>query len=304
MNIPKLGILLCGHGSRKPAATEHFNALARQFRQHYTAWEVEHGYLEFAKPVYQEAVEKLYQRGVRQIVALPIMLFAASHVKNDIPHELNSLADKYPDLNIKMSSQVGVSPQLLNLCKHLIEQTIQQHNVPTIEDCALLVVGRGTTDSDANSEVEKLNRMLVEGLGFGLGMTAYSGTAKPSVPEALGWLSKLPFKQTIALPLFFFTGILLDRVQAQVAQYNVEQTAATQAQPCHLTPALGADPLLMQLWDERIEQALKKTANMNCQLCKYRVQIVGYEHQQGQKQVGHHYHAKADHAKADHGHQH
>lgn len=287
----KRGILLCGHGSRKPAAVEHFNNLAHQFRQHYTAWEVQHGFLEFSKPVYAEAVKKLYQQGVRQIVALPIMLFAASHVKNDIPHELNSIQNAYPDLEILMSSPVGLSPQLLKLCQQLVQQTAQAHQVQNLKDCALLVVGRGTTDPDANSDVEKLNRMLVEGLGFGMGLTAYSGTATPALPEALNWLSKLPFQQIIALPMFFFTGILLDRVQNQVEQHN-----KTSQQSCFLTPALGGGAWLMQLMDERIHQSLKKVANMNCQLCKYRVQIIGYEQQQGQKQVGHHYHAQAGHA--------
>ena len=42
-----------------------------------------------------------------------------------------------------------------------------------------MVVGRGTSDPDANSEVSKLARMLEEGLGFGASYVCYSGTAEP-----------------------------------------------------------------------------------------------------------------------------
>ena len=39
----------------------------------------------------------------------------------------------------------------------------------------LVVVGRGSSDPDANSNVAKVTRMLVEGFGFGWGETVYSG---------------------------------------------------------------------------------------------------------------------------------
>ena len=38
-------------------------------------------------------------------------------------------------------------------------------------DTLLVVVGRGSSDPDANSNVAKVTRMLVEGIGFGWGET-------------------------------------------------------------------------------------------------------------------------------------
>lgn len=42
-----------------------------------------------------------------------------------------------------------------------------------------MVVGRGSSDPDANSNVSKVTRMLVEGFGFGWGETVYSGVTFP-----------------------------------------------------------------------------------------------------------------------------
>ena len=44
-----------------------------------------------------------------------------------------------------------------------------------LSETLLVVVGRGSSDPDANSNVAKVTRMLVEGFGFGWGETVYSG---------------------------------------------------------------------------------------------------------------------------------
>ena len=51
---------------------------------------VEHGYLEFARPVLRDGLDALREKGVDRILAIPAMLFAAGHAKNDIPSVLNT----------------------------------------------------------------------------------------------------------------------------------------------------------------------------------------------------------------------
>jgi sirohydrochlorin ferrochelatase len=40
---------------------------------------------EFARPTIRDGLAALAERGARRIHAVPAMLFAASHVKNDLP---------------------------------------------------------------------------------------------------------------------------------------------------------------------------------------------------------------------------
>ena len=74
---------------------------------------VDYGFLEFNHPTYEAAVERMYAKGIRKIYALPVILFAGSHAKNDIPYELNTLQGYHDDLTISMGKHIGVSSFLL-----------------------------------------------------------------------------------------------------------------------------------------------------------------------------------------------
>jgi len=285
--MKKKGILLCGHGSRTKTGTDAFKNLVGLLKARYADYEVDYGFLEFNHPLYEAAIERLYQKGIREIYALPVILFAGSHAKNDIPYEMNSIQNNYPDLTIKMGKHIGVSSYLLELSKKRILEEEAKHSPIDRKDMCLVVVGRGTTDPDANSDVHKLACMLGEGMGFGFTKVAYSGTAYPSVSEALPLIDRMQFKRTIVIPFFFFTGILLERIYKQVDAFN-----QTSKYPYTYTQAFGADEWMLKAFDERLEEAINGTANMNCQLCKYRKQIVGFEEEQGKDQVGHHLNVK------------
>ena len=284
----KEGILLCGHGTRREAGVKSFKKLVSILKERYQdSYEVDYGFLEFNHPTYEAAVERLYLNGVRKIYALPVILFAGSHAKNDIPYELNTLQSYHDDLTISMGKHIGVSSFLLDLSVKRIEET--EKSLPKVDrkDTCLVVVGRGTTDPDANSDVAKLTSMLWEGMGFGFATTAYSGTAYPTIDEGLQLVEKLGFKRTIVIPFFFFTGVLLERIYKHVTEMN----ANSDLEYVYTDP-FGADELILQAFDERLHEAKNGTANMNCQLCKYRKQVIGFEQDQGKEQIGHHLNVK------------
>src|SRR5687768_10842827 len=83
MNLPLLpprtGVMLCGHGSRNSRAIDEFEMLAERLRQKLPGVPVEHGFLEFADPVIREGLERLRAQGMKRILAVPGMLFAAWH---------------------------------------------------------------------------------------------------------------------------------------------------------------------------------------------------------------------------------
>ncbi|WP_155207097.1 sirohydrochlorin chelatase [Xanthovirga aplysinae] len=286
--MSKKGILLCGHGSRKATGTAAFKNLVKILTQRYSTYEVDYGFLEFNHPLYEAAVERLYRRGVREILALPVILFAGAHAKNDIPYELNTIQSYYKDLQIKMGSPIGVHASLLELAKkRILEQAqLQEGSNDFSQDC-LLVIGRGTTDPDANSDAHKLMSMLWEGMGFKFGTVAYSGTAYPDVKQGLDLVGQIPFNRIFVVPFFFFTGILLERIYEQTSLHLLNEKAKIIC-----TDSFNTDELLLRIFDERLEEAKSGTGNMNCQLCKYRRQIVGFEQEVGKEQIGHHLNVK------------
>jgi sirohydrochlorin cobaltochelatase len=200
---------------------------------------------------------------------------------------MNTIESYYPDLKITMGRHLGVNTHLLELSKKIItEKEAELSKIDRKETC-LVVIGRGTTDPDANSDVQKMASMLGEGMGFGFTTVAYSGTAYPNVPQGLEFVEKLGFKRTILIPFFFFTGILLERVYKQIDDFNESSN-----NEYIYTKAFGSDELVLQAFDERFEEAKTGSSDMNCQLCKYRKQIIGFEDEVGKEQIGHHLNVK------------
>jgi sirohydrochlorin cobaltochelatase len=298
-------VMICGHGSRDDNAIEEFNKLAGHLSKRLPDFDVESGFLEFATPIIRTGLDKLKQRGAEKIVCLPGMLFAAGHVKNDLPSEVNNFGAENPGIEMIFGRELAVDKKLLEAARQRIEAA--ENQAPSEverKDTLLMVVGRGTNDPDANSNVSKVARMLWEGMGFGWAEVSYSGVASPLVDAGLANAVKLGYRRIIVFPYFLFTGILVRRIydwadEAAAAHPEVEILKASY---------LNDHELLIDTFVERVEEALQGDNAMNCQLCKYREQIIGYEGDVGAAQVGHHHHVRGigtDGEDAhDHGHHH
>ena len=298
----KTAVMICGHGSRDDAAIEEFNKLAGHLSKRLPDFDVESGFLEFATPVIRTGLDKLKERGAGRIVCVPGMLFAAGHVKNDLPSEVNTFAADNPGIEVLFGRELAVDQRLLKAARDRIEAAEKEAptNIPRSESL-LMVVGRGTNDPDANSNVSKVARMLWEGMGMGWAEVSYSGVAYPLVDEGLANAVKLGYRRIIVFPYFLFTGVLVRRIygwanEAAAANPDVEILNASY---------LNDHELLIDTFVDRVWEALEGENNMNCQLCKYREQIIGYEGDQGAPQVGHHHHVRGvgtdGHGAHDHG---
>ena len=148
---PKRGIMLCGHGSRSEPAVAEFANLVFRLKILLPNIPIEFGYLEFAKPIISDGLDKLREAGVTEIVALPAMLFAAGHAKNDIPSVLNTYNYKYPKLKITYSRELGIDNLMIKAASERIIESIDSAKLKIDKhDSMLLVVGRGASDPDAN----------------------------------------------------------------------------------------------------------------------------------------------------------
>jgi sirohydrochlorin cobaltochelatase len=293
------GVLICGHGSRDGEAVREFELLAAALRPRFPQHDFATGYLEFASPNIREGLAALVARGARRIYAVPGMLFAASHVKNDLPWEMNSFIADNPGIDVRLGRDLAIDARLINAAAERIATVVPGDR----SDALLVVVGRGTNDPDANSNIAKIARMLWEGMGFGWAETAFSGVAQPRVDAALDRAARLGFRRIVVFPYFLFTGILVKRIyaatdEAALRHPEIEFTKA---------PYLRDHPLLLDAFVERVGEIADGSPAMNCQLCKYRAQIVGYEADAGAPQQAHHHHVRAGdghHHHHDHDHDH
>ena len=298
---PKTGVMICGHGSRDKDAVEQFNKLSVRLKERLPQYDVESGFLEFATPVLRTGLDKLKEQGNERILCLPGMLFAAGHVKNDLPSEINEFASANPDLDVRFARELAIDTRLLKAASQRVEEALDAAGGDVArEDTLLMVVGRGTNDPDANSNVSKVARMLWEGLSVGWAEVCYSGVAFPRVDGGLEHAAKLGYKRIVVFPYFLFTGILVQRIYDQT-----DEVAANHPDIEFIKAGyLNDHDLVIETFLSRLQETLEGGNEMNCQLCKYREQIVGFEDEVGTPQVGHHHHVRGIGVDGEHDHHH
>ncbi|MCB9946414.1 MAG: sirohydrochlorin chelatase [Rhodospirillaceae bacterium] len=297
----RFGVMICGHGSRDPLAVKEFAVLSQKLTGRFGDWPVDYGYLEFATPIIRDGLDRLRERKVDNVLAVPGMLFAAGHAKNDIPSVLNTYQAGHDGLTIRYGRELGIDTRMVRAAGERVEQAAAQagSHIPR-HDTVLVVVGRGASDPDANSNVAKVMRLLWEGMGFGWGETAYSGVTFPLVEPALERVARLGFRRVIVFPYFLFTGILVQRI------YDHTDRVAARHPDIEFVkaPYLNDHPLVLDTMVARVHEILDGTGNMNCQLCKYREQVLGFEAEVGLAQESHHHHVEGIGTGHGHGHDH
>lgn len=286
----KIGVMVCGHGSRNRGAVSEFAKVAEHLKGRFEEWPVEYGYLEFANPVIHSGLDRLRNAGCNHILAVPGMLFAAGHAKNDIPSVLNTYQTKHPDIRIEYGRELAIDTRMVRAAGDRIRESLEKKSKTEIplHRTLLMVVGRGASDPDANSNVSKITRLLWEGMGFGWAETSYSGVTFPLVEPALNHAVKLGYDRIVVFPYFLFTGVLVQRI------YSYTDQVAAQNPNIQFIKAnyLNDHPLVIDTMVERIEEILNGSNLMNCQLCKYREQVLGFESEVGLPQASHHHHVE------------
>ncbi len=284
-----VGILICGHGSRNKLALEEFKTLTKCIQKRFPLFKVEYGFLEFARPSLIDGLEKLKKSSVKRVIAIPAMLFAAGHVKNDIPSVLVSYANKN-GIEINYGRELGINNLMISAACERVKDVFKINTNLIPSESILVVVGRGSSDPDANSNVAKITRMIVEGVGLGWGETVFSGVTFPLVEPGLNHIIKLGYKNIILFPYFLFTGVLVSRIKRQkdlVAGINPNVKFFD-------AKYLSSHPRVIDTFVERIDEILNNKDNFsqNCSSCKYRSNLYGFEKEVGLIQESHHDHVE------------
>jgi sirohydrochlorin cobaltochelatase len=210
------------------------------------------------------------------MVAVPLMLSAAGHAKGDIPAALARERARHPGLTWTYGRPLGPHPRLIELLAKRVDA--EGAAAP-----AVLLVGRGSTDPDANADVVKTARLLWEGRDYPLAETAFVSLARPDVAEGLERCRLLGARQIVVARYFLFPGVLPDRVAEQAGQY----AAAHPELNIRCADVLGDCDEMAALVYERYHEALAGDIRMNCDMCVYRIAMPGFEHRVGAPQRPH-----------------
>ncbi|GAA2438763.1 CbiX/SirB N-terminal domain-containing protein [Actinomadura vinacea] len=287
-------LLVVGHGTRDENGAADFGRFVERLRARMRP-PVAGGFIELSPPPLTEAVAGLYGDGHRRVAAVPLVLVAAGHGKGDIPGAMAREMVRHPGLSYTYGRPLGPHPTLLALLEERMAAALAPlPGASRDEPTAVLLVGRGSTDPDANAEVHKVARLFWEGRGAGgpeqgHGLTAvepaFVSLARPSVPEGLERLRRLGARRVVVLPYFLFRGVLPDRVAEEARAYGAGHPALEVV----CAEVIGDCEGLADVVAERYEEALAGDIRMNCDTCVYRIALPGFADRVGAPQTPHHH---------------
>ncbi|WP_019071489.1 sirohydrochlorin chelatase [Streptomyces hokutonensis] len=212
-------LLVVAHGSRDPRHAATVHALVRRVRSRRPGLRVEVGFLDFNAPSVQGVLESLSAEGVRDVVALPLLLTRAFHAKADIPAVL---AGAPPRLRIRQAEVLGPSPLLLSA----LERRLHEAGLTPADKSStgIVLASAGSTDPEAIAVIADIARQWRR-TGWCAVRPAFASAALPRTQDAVRELRALGIRRVAVAPYVIAPGRLPDRIAAGAAEADADVLA-------------------------------------------------------------------------------
>ncbi|WP_134651410.1 sirohydrochlorin chelatase [Streptomyces sp. H23] len=235
MSAPVL--LVVAHGSRDPRHAATVHALVRRVRALRPNVRVETGFLDFNVPSVQGVLESLETEGVRDVVALPLLLTRAFHAKADIPAVL---AAAPPRLRIRQAEVLGPSPLLLSA----LERRLNEAGLTPADrsSTGVVLAAAGSSDPEAIAVIAEIAREWRH-TGWCAVRPAFASASLPRAEDAVRQLRALGCARVAVAPYVLAPGFLPDRIARGAAGADV------------LADVLGPAPEVARVVLERYDAA-------------------------------------------------
>ena len=272
--MPAPAVLLVGHGSKDMEGNVDFLKLVDRIRPRFPGRLLKACFIEYCDPEVPAALDQLVAEGARDITVIPVILFAAGHVKMDIPGSLDVARLRHPGVAFRYGAHIGVQSDLYPVLRAKAEAVEKARGWGTDRsETIVLLIGRGSSDPDANGDLHKIARYLWEGSGWKDVQVCFSGITQPRFEEGIRRCAALGAKRVVMIPYFLFTGILLKRLQGQSEAWRPKFPGLDWG----FAPELGHEDELLDIVQTRLAEAEAGEVRMSCDLCHHRIAAVERE---------------------------
>jgi sirohydrochlorin ferrochelatase len=246
-------LLVIAHGSRDPRHAATVHALVRRVRARRPGLRVETGFLDFNVPSVNGVLESLAEEvrreaprwrggggrreGVRDVVALPLLLTRAFHAKSDIP---TVLREAPPRLRIRQAEVLGPSP----LLTAALERRLYEAGLSPADKSSTGVVlaSAGSTDPEAIAVIAEIAREWRR-TGWCAVRPAFASASLPRTEDAVRELRALGCARVAVAPYVLAPGFLPDRIARGADRADV------------LADVLGPAPEVARVLLDRYDEA-------------------------------------------------
>ena len=164
-------------------------------------------------------------------MTLPLLLFAAGHIKRDVPGEVERALEVSGRCDVErvQAGHLGCHESLVELSKMRMLEAVVVGTVPTAAELDvagtahptfLLLVARGSIDAEATAEMHQF-AALRQAQNPSLRVeVAFLAMARPNLEEQLTKIVAGGFRRVIVQPHFLFAGELVERIRGQIVEMS------------------------------------------------------------------------------------
>lgn len=216
---PGCGVVVVGHGTADATGAAETAEVAALAAALVPGVPVELGFLEVIEPSIAVAVARLAARGCRELVAAPLLLFAAGHARRDVPEALAS-AVAAAGLTARQAEPLGLHDAIVELSARRRDEALRRHVDVPAGDTVFVVLGRGASDPGALGRLREFAEASLAAGDWRPHRVEYgfAAAARPTLDEALAAAAAGRPRRVVVQPHLLFHGHVEEQVSAAVAR--------------------------------------------------------------------------------------
>lgn len=259
-------VLLVGHGSRNREGNAEILNFAKQWRTRHDDWRIEACFIEHADVLLAEGMDRA-AINARHVLIIPFILNAAGHVKMELPAAMNAARARHPEVDFQVTRHLGMGREILAVLQGQLRRLMASLAMPDPQTTGVILLGRGSSDAGANGELAKMARWIYEANDHELVDLAFTGITWPRLETVVQRQIKLGMSQICVVPIYLFTGVLIERIKTQVERLTRQHPQIAFALGSHF----GFDKGIFDMLDAKVAgPELPPGGLLECDGCKYR----------------------------------
>lgn len=275
-------LLLVGHGSRNRDGNTEIQQFATEWRMRHPDRRIEVCFIEYADVLVAEGLDRAAANS-RRVTVLPLILNAAGHVKMELPAAIEQARLRNPGVDFTCTRHLGMGREILTVLQGRLDHLMQSLAMPDPQTTGVILLGRGASDAGANGELARMSRWIFEDNHHELVDLAFTSVTWPRLETIVQRQVRLGMGQICIIPVYLFTGVLTQRIQAQVERLRSQYPQIAFALSRHF----GFDKGVFDLLDARVADAGEPEGGLlECDGCVYR-QAAEAEHLHDHSHTGH-----------------
>lgn len=259
-------LLLVGHGSRNKEGNKEIQHFAAEWRERHADWRIEVCFIEHADVLLAEGMDRA-AKGAKRVLVLPFILNAAGHVKMELPAALDAVRARHPQVEFLVARHLGMGREILAVLQGQLDRLMKSLAMPDPQTTGMILLGRGSSDAGTNGELAKMARWIFEDNEHDLVDLAFTSITWPRLETVVQRQARLGMTQVCIVPVYLFTGVLMERIKAQVERLKTQYPCIAFALGTHF----GFDKGIFDLLDAKVAgHELPEGGLLECDGCKYR----------------------------------